>query len=221
MDYPELEAHLAKGLDRFHDDPVLELFAGTMHEAYAGPHVQRSLDGQDRTPSNSRTGPPAALPGSEQKERSLAESAFRRALKSDPSLTEARIRLGEVLSADGRLDDAAAELQRALGDTMAPRLEYWGQLLLGRAEHARDHLDAAAAAFERARVLFPDAPAPIFALSQVARDRGDRDAALKWLNAVPDARTLSLDADPWWIYYWTHEPDGPALIRALWRSVSQ
>jgi tetratricopeptide (TPR) repeat protein len=220
-DYPELELHFEKGAGRFPDDPILEFYAGAMHEAYSGPHVQRSRDGQERLPSNSRTGPPAALPGTERKEQELAADAFRRALKADASLVEARIRLGEVLDAQGKHDEAAAELQRALTATLTPRLEYWGRLLLGRAEHARDHLDAAARAFERARVLFPDAPAPVFGLSQVARDRGERDTALTRLRELPNAMTLSLDADPWWNYYWTHDPDAPTLLRALWATVNR
>jgi tetratricopeptide (TPR) repeat protein len=198
-DYPELRVHLEKAFGIYRDDATLEMYSGTMHEAWSGRHVKPSTGQSNQLFSTSR-------------ERELAEESFRRALKIDASLNEARIRLGQVLDARGQHDAAVAELERALKTPLAARLEYWGRLLLGRAEHARDRLDAAAKAFTRAHALFPDAPSPILALSQVARDRGDRAAALQWLGELPDVRWLDADSDPWWSYPSVHEPDATTQV---------
>jgi len=105
---PELTTHLIAGRRLLGDDPVLLLYEGTMHQAYAGPRYQRVFD--ERVRASFPRGASVATPGlptvkdlppalpSVRGSRSQAERLFRRALALDPTLAEARVRLAHVLS---------------------------------------------------------------------------------------------------------------------------
>src|SRR2546423_3092250 len=113
-----------------------------------------------------------------------AESLFRRAVAHAPAMAEAHLRLGRVIGVQGRAADALAELQQALTLLDDEELWYDGELFVGAMEEALGRYDAAAAAYERAAIRYPGAQSPLFALSQLARRRGDRAAALAAIERV-------------------------------------
>jgi tetratricopeptide (TPR) repeat protein len=145
-----------------------------------------------------------------------AQAFFRQALKIDPGFTEARIRLGRVLELLGRTQEAATELRRAVAGVDDSRLRYCAELFLGQAEQALSRADAAREAFERAATLFPRAQSARLALSQLARQHGDRTGALGAIQQVLSLHGDELNRpDPWWSYLDTHVPDADTLLNQL------
>jgi tetratricopeptide (TPR) repeat protein len=231
-EFPELTTHLAAGRKSLGEDPVLLLYEGTQQQAYAGPKLQQYLaerraaeqrrpmptslganQGYSRPPPPVSASPQPLLPEAAEARRH-AERLFRRALALDPALVEARVRLAHVLSDLGRQDAAAIEIEAAMKTTPLPDfLEYYGALILGRVQRARQELDAARDAFQRAAAIVPEAPAPKFGLSDVAMARGDRAASLELLpRAIPSDVN-----EPWWSFERLHEPSADQLLDELRR----
>ena len=197
------------GLDLLDDDPVLLLYRATLHQAYADPRVQQFVRGI----ASLQAGP--SQPQRLEIELRLAASDLRRALDVDPQLVEARIRLAHVLAAQGRHEDAAALIRPAMASPLPPFLDYYGSLVLGRAEERLGRLPEAQAAFERAARGFPDAQAARVALSRLSLIQG---RAGDGLAAVVDASRAGASeeaADPWWSYFRRHEPDSASLLAEL------
>ena len=123
---------------------------------------------------------------------SQAASFFRRSIQSDPALSEARVRLGRVLTLQGRLDEGAELLGAARARTDNRILHFWSDLFLGDLEDRRGRLFAAKAAYERARHLYPNAQSALLGLA-VATSR------------IDPARTSTVDV---WAAVGTAEPGG-------------
>ncbi len=199
--------HLNHGRRLFPADPDLLFLTGTLHETFAGSNVQNAM----------RT---AILPAgitvavkSERAELREAEDYFRRALKEDSTMTEARLRLGHVLVMQEHYADAATELRQTNASPIEPLLQYYVSMFLGAAEEALGRHEDAAAAYSRAASLYPTSQSPRVALSALARRRGDRTGA--WL-AMQQGFALPANEvtrnDPWWIYAIAQGRDGVHLL---------
>ena len=210
-----LRGHLDAGLATVPDDPVLRLFEGTLHQGYADPRIQSHVD--------SFRDPLGRLPEQVQqqlgieraeKELGMAERSFRWALEGDPSLVEARIRLAHVLGARGKPTEAAAIARETLQAPLAPFLEYYASMVLGRAETRLGRHGDARAAFERAAALYPQSQATLVALSHVALVEGrsaDAVAALQRELAPSPSRA----EDVWATYFRQHVPDARGYLDEL------
>ena len=224
---PELTTHLEEGQRLVGDDPVLLLYEGTMHQAYAGPRYQRVFDERVRaTFARGSAVTQAGLPTvknlppvlpSVRGSRSQAERLFRRALALDPGLVEARIRLAHVLSDAGRHNEAATELKRVAGESRPGFIDYYASLMTGRVSRTRGQLDAARAAFEHAASVYATAPAPRLALSELALARGDREESLAQLRQAAPSDRSDVE-EPWWWLDRVHEPSAQSLIGDLRRA---
>jgi tetratricopeptide (TPR) repeat protein len=194
LNYGELGRHLQHARTVLPGDAVLAMMAGVRHQAFASSRVQASLATVALPPGMTLS------VGSRDRELIDARQAYRDALKLDPGLVEARIRLGRVLADEGKPAEAAGELRAALAVAGEPMLQYLAALFLGEQEAALGRAEDAAAAYERARSLYPTAPSPHLALSQLARARGDRATALETLDrAMRLAASRTVD-DPWWSF---------------------
>jgi tetratricopeptide (TPR) repeat protein len=229
-EFYELEPHLARALTLFPKDAFLLLAAGSLHEGYAEDRVQHAFfqsDGTVRITLPGRTlagavatsalSPASTRPSSIRSastERQEAERLFREALAADPSLAEARIRLGHVLAARQRDKEAVLELQAALHAPLPALLEYYALLFLGRSKQSLDQREEAVAAFEEAAKIYPSAQSPHLALSQLAGDSGNHSKALKELEVLTQPSTMTRD-DPWWRYNRIHVPDAAAQLTRL------
>jgi tetratricopeptide (TPR) repeat protein len=229
MEYAELRPHLAAAGRVLPEDPVLLLYVGTMDHAYGGPRMQRFFDDQERA---ARTGPitsnqtvsiPSSLPSPRRPTSStflgLAERTFRRTLEIEPGLVEARIRLAHVLSDLQRYDEAVATLAPIATMPLPPLMDYYASLVAGRAARARGETDAAQAAFERAAVIYPRAPAPWYGLSDLAASRGDAIQALDYLQRVAMTK-YEAGGEPWWQLDRIHSPSAQELIDEMRRGFS-
>jgi tetratricopeptide (TPR) repeat protein len=145
-----------------------------------------------------------------------AERLFRRALKADPRLAEARLRLARVLIERKRHEEAAGELKIVLEESRSPFLRFHAYLFSGRAEQALGRPEAAAASVAEAVKLFPTAQSALLAQSQLAVLRADAAGAIDPIGKLPDEPELDLRAgDPWWAYRLAAGRDWEDLYEAL------
>ena len=214
-----LHTHVNAGLSMLGDDAVLLMYRAAMRQAFADPRLQmfarRRPAGVERFahPDSGSIGL-AALPQQTSFELDQAARDLRRALELDPELVEARIRLAHVLGDKGRHDEAATLLRPVMGASLPQFLEYYGALVLGRAEERLGRLTEARAAFERAARSVPEAQVPRVALSRLALLEGRSSEALAALLQDASARGRASE-DPWWWYFRSHEPDARALIAVM------
>jgi tetratricopeptide (TPR) repeat protein len=184
----------SRALELFPNDPDVLFFVASIHEDFAGVRMQsvmRSMKGPRDVKFDVQE---------EGAELRLAEQLYKRALERNPTLAEARIRLGRVLGLRGRHQEAVEQLR--LGRTAEePVLQFYAHLFLGREFEVLGNGGEARQSYERAAALEPTAQSPLLGLSRVAEQAGDRAAAREFV-----ARILALPpddsdrADPWWVY---------------------
>ena len=157
-------------------------------------------------------------------ENADAERLFRASLDVDSNFVEARVRLARLLQVRGRHAESAQELARALSsrERVDPVVAFYAHLFAGRADRALGRLDTAAAHFQDALALFPNAQSALLAASQTAVLRSDVEGALAPVrqldvaNAIADRRM-----DPWWTYSIGLGRDADALVAAMWAKARQ
>jgi tetratricopeptide (TPR) repeat protein len=218
-DFGQLRAHLAAGADLVPDDPVLLLYAGTLHQGYADARVQSYL-ARFRGMQRGQTDRFVVYVSIEDAdaELGLAARALRRAVAIDPSLVEARIRLAHVQGARGKPADAIPLAREALASPLPPFLEYYGAMVLGRAEARLGRHAEARAAFERAVTRYPHSHAAQVALSQVGLAEGrTADGVAALMRALGPGAPEKAD-DPWSWYFRLHAPDAQHYLDDLRRS---
>ncbi|MFT7485519.1 MAG: tetratricopeptide (TPR) repeat protein, partial [Candidatus Paceibacteria bacterium] len=97
-------------------------------------------------------------------------AAFGEALKLDPEIVEAHLRVGELLCQNGEQATGVLHFERII--EMQP--EDLNLRLMATLAHTQlGDLDAAEQHAQAARDSFPSQPEPLFALSQIAQARGD------------------------------------------------
>ena len=213
-----------QAVEMFPADPHVLFLAACLHETFASPTLQ-SLARSVHV-SGSRTGIESA-----RSELKSAEKLFRRALEAEPGFVEARVRLGRVLFLLGQAEDAAGALREAVTSLLAQqaspgspdtRLQlYLAEMFCGAAEEQLGRRDRAKASYARAAELYPDAPSPRLALSQLALSGNDHAVALEAvehaLQAAPGTRERD---DPWWRYHDLQGRDAAAWFARLYQSLA-
>jgi VWFA-related protein len=212
-----------RAVDLFPEDADLLLLAGTFHEVLASPRMQ-SLARSVHLPAGVSHGI-----GDERAELREAEKMYRRALAVRTGLTEARVRLGRVLQRLGRTEPAVRELRQAASDLSSRAakadadgglLLYYAEMFLGAAHEALGRYDSAKASYGRAAALYPEAPSPRLALSQLALRGHDRAQALSAVQAALRLPAHPGDsADPWWRYHVVQGRKAPSRLDELYRSL--
>lgn len=204
--------HLDLARELFPNDPDILFLSGCQHETYASAAVQSVREG-------------AVLPtgvtleiGAEGRELRQAETFFRRSLAARNAHPEAHLRLGHVLGRLNRHADAVPELEEALKSSTEDLLRYFGFLLLGTSQEGLARYDEAKASYERASALYPTAQSPYLALTELARRRGERAAALRSVQQVFDLPWSQFQRyDPWWDYYTAQARQVNDLLKELRR----
>jgi tetratricopeptide (TPR) repeat protein len=218
-DLGQLFAHLSAASDTLPDDPVLLLYRGSLHQAYADARVQAYLEPL-RAPGAftiNRTGLVLSIE-EPSVELGTAERFLRRALALDQSLAEAHIRLAHVLDTRGRAEEALPHARQAVSSPLPEYLGYYGHMVLGRIASRLGDRGEARAAFERAMGKYPRSQAAQVALSRVALSDGRglnaADALVAALGPTEDAAE-----DPWTQYLRVHEPGAAERLNELRRMV--
>jgi tetratricopeptide (TPR) repeat protein len=211
-----------KALHEFKDDAEIALLNGATAEAlmtglskdFLGMQLGSTGMGEIST-SHGIFGP----------ERQEAEYALRRALKLDPSLVEARVRLGRVLFMLDRNQEARQELEQARQAARAQKhlfASYLSALFLGELAEHEDDLAGAIPFYREAVATYPRAHTAAVALGQALVRSGLSGAG--W----PAARSMFGDEgrggtavlDPWSVYrgaqYW-QEASRVRIMREMTR----
>lgn len=147
-----------------------------------------------------------------------AIGTLRRVLELEPSLVEARVRVGRVLWQLDRWDEAERELRRAFSDATAlpatgnDEWAYLAGMFLGQLLEERRRLVDAHEAYAHALAAYPDGQVVSLRLTRLTLMTG---------AGVPDSRKPSLNTpgnvDPWTIYF-TRQQGGPE-VRLRWRAL--
>jgi tetratricopeptide (TPR) repeat protein len=197
--------HLTRALEELPHDPMILLYAGAMHEAYASEGVQ----------SIPKTRPGLLRLPSSREEWSLAEPLLREAVKAGAPV-EARLRHARVLGRLGKHAEAAAMLRLLEPRLTDPRLKYFAALFLGSEEGALGDVGQARDAFERAAVLCPTAQAPLVAMADLLRRSGNRTAVLAVLGRIQGLPSDPADrVDPWVDYFRSFALDSADQVDAV------
>lgn len=205
----EAQVHLENARRTFPASWEVLLDSAYLHQKFSSPEIQAAVQAMSAEGI-------AVDVGSQRTELGRAERFFRQTLAINAASVEARVRRGGVLGQLERHQEAAAELRKALEGAPKGELRYLAELLLGREEEALGRFDAARERFQAAADLYPRAQSPHLALSRLARQSGDRQAALGALQkliALPASELVR--ADPWWRYYDSHAEDADDLLRGL------
>ena len=211
--FDEAKIHLTTARQVFPGSWEILLDSGYLHQKFSSPAIQAAVLAMSGDGIKTDV-------GSQRTELERAERFFRQTLAINAGSVEARIRLGRVLGQLERHQDAAAELTEALGESPAGELRYFAALLLGREELALGQFNLAREHFQTAADLYPRAQSPHLALSQLARQSGDRKTALDALRKVTVLPASELvRADPWWRYYDSHDEDADDLLRNLYETL--
>jgi predicted Zn-dependent protease len=198
--------HVARALELFRNDTGILALAGATHETLSTPLMQAGV-GDDRALREQLQLQSASG------ELARSEDLLRQALRRDERQVEARLRLGNVLGLRGKHAEALRELERAVAEAGEDRVvAYYARMLHGRELDAAGRRLDARTAYEGAGRLFPAAPAPRLALSQLLRASGDAAAAAEMLARLVDG---DKGDDPWWEYYASAGRFYEQMVRAL------
>ena len=159
--------HLNRAREAFPHSPSVLIDSAYLHQELSSPPVQASLQ-------ELRANAIDVTVASRRAELQRAERFFLEALAIAPDDADARLRLGHTLVELGRHKEAAVELRRAIEAKPDRRRLYLAELFLGRAEQALGRHAEARRLYEHAADLYPSAQSPRLALSQLARQTGDR-----------------------------------------------
>lgn len=206
---------------RFPDDPQIWLLDGAVRERllevswgsgfeYLGTHVNRAAVSDliaDRFPRNWTNNRKGGM--YDRFEAQTIEHAYRQALKADPSLTEATLRLGRVLQVTDRYREARVHLE-SLVDGASPDSRfvlYLALLFLGELDESERKPDAARVRYEQAIALAPWARTARLALARLEATEGRLErAGVLARGALGQAS----GDDPWDLYHqaqrWRLEP---------------
>ncbi len=207
-----IENHLKDAVNLFRSDPTILLYAGALHETYASPRYQNALS----------LGGIKYSHGPQKNELELARSYFNKAVKVNPNLAEARLRLGHVSGLLGYHDEAVSELQKATTAITDPQLQYYAALFLGNELAAIGRITDARNQFELAASLFPAAQSPLFALSELAHSSGDmQNASIALERAFAVAANGRRGSDPRWKYDLVPDDQAAALLLRMRRSFGE
>jgi tetratricopeptide (TPR) repeat protein len=235
-DFSQLSPHLQMAEALFPDDATVAFDMGWRSEAHATPRLQADLRAllkaalalpgwtigpmprfdrrlcRVRVPCDQQGHPYGMKP--ERESLLDAERHFKRAIALDRAMTEAYVRLARVLSLLGRHAEADKALS-ALPPSGDTRVIFYAALVAGTVLEALDRLDEAAAAYDRARALFPTSVSANLASSALAQRRGDTAAAVTLVEYAAAPREDEHRADPFAVYSYGRGRDVEDVWAAL------
>ena len=209
----DLEYHVERAVSRFDDDAGILFDAACYHETFASPLAQLPLAAAAESSWNLQSKGIRTVAASAT--LATAESYYRRAVAKDPSLVEARVRLGRVLVLRQRANEAVGVLGPTAGGGPDDITKYFGWMFFGAALAETRADGEAIRAFESAAALYPDAASPQLAISQVAAERGNQTLARAALERVYAAADKPPDADPWLDYTRCNGRNAAAVLQAF------
>jgi tetratricopeptide (TPR) repeat protein len=208
-----LVPHMVKARQVLPADPDILFYSAAMNETMTAPWIQQALAGVSMTPGTRLDVTDARTHLQD------ARTLFRRTLESRPDHVEARVRLGRVLGALGQHEEALHELDLARAGSASRVIRYYAALFLGGEQARRGRAAEARRAYEAASALYPDAQAPRFGLSSLARAAGNQAAAARILLEAAAMDDPDPYRDPWWMYFSARKDEADQLLDQWRRAV--
>lgn len=146
-----------------------------------------------------------------------ARACYSQALRAQPHLHEARLRLGRVLQLGGDSQAAQRELQQVGAGDAEPELRYLAELFLGNLAEERHDWTEARSRYLAAAALAPQAPSARLALIALEAGSGEPVATTPTTTATGGA--TDEERDPWWTYFQPSRSRRAAALAALRREI--
>ena len=208
----DLRPHLERARELFGEGSEIALQTGCMYETFATSRIQQGAA------SARARGLAVEIPGSSASLRE-AERRFRLAVGSEATSAEASLRLGRVLSLQGKNDAARAPLMHARNLLSESSLLYLSALFLGVVEQELGDFDRSAEFFDEAGSRFPMSQSAALASESLAlvsgRPSGDGRRLADVLAVSPSSPARH---DPWWDYDLCSGRYAGRLLEALYGS---
>ena len=144
-----------------------------------------------------------------------ARRTFDEALAADPSLHEARVRLGRVLWRLDRPDLARACFEEAIAKSDDKVVLYLAHLFLGRIHEDQNRLADAEKEYQAALVVRPSSEAAAVAISHVRLLTGDTAGAREFMELSLEQVRLRIEGDPFKNYPMIHTREGQSSLDAM------
>jgi tetratricopeptide (TPR) repeat protein len=193
---------LDRGRRRFPDDVPLALAAGQAYEARG---ASRAGQVHGRTGSADVVTP----------DLDAAERIYRDLLALDPSLGEARLRLGSVVEMTGQPELALTLFRQTAATTPDGRLRYLSHLFAGNLLRHRSRMREAEQEFRLALRAWPAGQAAALSLAETLHAAGERTSAGGVLVPVIAAEGVTPAADPFRTYSFGDRAEHKRLLEMV------
>jgi tetratricopeptide (TPR) repeat protein len=191
-----------RGLRDFPDSAEMLLVLGSIEET-VGAQAVPSLSREALVDPNTRQTRSNILHLREVREHlEKAHRALRSAVAADPTLLEARLRLGRVAWRLGETGEARSTLEEVLSRKPDAATAFLAQLFLGGIDEDAGRLDDAARAYGAALALVASAQSARLALSHVRLRQGDAATARAEVEKAVGSAGRRPQPDPLWLYPW-------------------
>jgi tetratricopeptide (TPR) repeat protein len=205
------------GLARLPGDAVLALALATAEESIGsvGQPPPRTLPANQPAQDTRALQVWRARLGAHRERLHAAAQALEVALRLDPGLDEAAVRLGRVRWRLGEPEAARQALEQVLRRSHDDHQRYLAWLFLGRVHEDAGRTAEAEAAYRAAAALDPRSQAARIALSHLLLGRGDEAASRAALDDGLRSAGLRERPDAFWEYPWGHSSEAAARLRDL------
>ena len=186
------ERILNRAVERISNDAAILLMQGTVKETQAVRFIAQVSGGRLEDPATAAKARDAAL--------NAAQVALERALKIQPALVEAKVRLAHVLSV--KHDDARASslANEALAANPPPAMKYLASMIAASVLERDKRFDAAAKLYVQAILAMPDGQSGYIAFANLLYSSGQRAEAGSVMERFFSRSVTDASADPWWTY---------------------
>jgi tetratricopeptide (TPR) repeat protein len=183
---------LNRAVERIANDPALLLAQGTVKETQASRFIADIGGGRLDAPASASKPRDSSL--------TVAQASLEKALKLQPALVEAKIRLAHVFSMKG--DDARAYslITEVLSAKPPPAFKYLASLMGGTILERSSQFDAAAKSYVEAILAMPDGQSAYMALANILHKSGQKAEAGAVMDRLFARGAVGANADPWWTY---------------------
>ena len=183
---------LNRAVERIANDPGILLIQGTVKETQASRFIADLSGGRLDAPAS------AVKP----RDSSLiqAQTALEKALKLQPGLVEAKLRLAHVFAMKGDDAHAYSLITEVLAAKPSPAFKYLASLMGGAVLERTSQFDAAAKSYVEAILAMPDGQSAYVALANILHKSGQKAEAGAVMDRMFARGVVGANADPWWTY---------------------
>ena len=183
---------LNRAVERIGNDPAILLIQGTVKETQASRFIAELSGG----------GLDAPVYAVKPRDSSLvqAQASLEKALKLQPALIEAKVRLAHVFAMKGDDSHAYSLLSEVLAAKPSPAFKYLAALMGGGILERTSQFDAAAKSYVEAVLAMPDGQSAYVALANILHKSGQKAEAGAVMDRLFARGPVGTNADPWWTY---------------------